>query len=72
MEGFAYSPNSPQRGIIPRSMEEIFKYIETCPNKNSRFLVRASYLQIYKDCISDLLRPERQNLSIREDKRKGL
>lgn len=27
MEGFKYSQNDPQRGIIPRSMEEIFRYI---------------------------------------------
>tara|TARA_B110000208_G_C11670982_1_gene395197 strand:- start:15 stop:794 length:780 start_codon:yes stop_codon:yes gene_type:complete len=37
-----------------------------------RFLVRASYLQIYNDMISDLLKPERSNLSIREDKRRGV
>merc|ERR1711871_1825502 len=37
-----------------------------------RFLVRASYLQIYNEQISDLLKPERSNLSIREDKRRGV
>jgi hypothetical protein len=35
-------------------------------------MVRASYLQIYNDNISDLLKIERQNLSIREDKKKGV
>merc|ERR1711871_1754653 len=39
---------------------------------NMRFLVRASYLQIYNEQISDLLKPERSNLSIREDKRRGV
>jgi hypothetical protein len=34
--------------------------------------VRASYLQIYNEVISDLLKPERTNLSIREDKKKGV
>lgn len=34
-------------------------------------MVRASFLQIYNEVISDLLRPERFNLSIREDKKKG-
>lgn len=35
-------------------------------------MVRASYLQIYNEHISDLLKPERQGLQIREDKRKGV
>merc|ERR1712151_788041 len=53
-------------------MEEIFKFIENASNSQTTFMVRASYLQIYMEVISDLLRPERTNLSIREDKRKGL
>jgi kinesin family protein 3/17 len=32
--------------------------------------VRASYLQIYNEVISDLLKPDRTNLAIREDKRR--
>jgi hypothetical protein len=35
-------------------------------------MVRVSYLQIYNDNISDLLRAERQSLQIREDKKKGI
>lgn len=27
MEGFKYNGNDPQRGIVPRAMEEIFRYI---------------------------------------------
>jgi len=27
MEGFKYQQNDPSRGIIPRAMEEIFRYI---------------------------------------------
>ena len=34
--------------------------------------MRASYLQIYNEMISDLLKPDRNNLSIREDKKKGV
>jgi len=34
-------------------------------------MVRASYLQIYMEGINDLLRPDRVNLNIREDKKKG-
>ena len=35
-------------------------------------MVRTSYLQIYNEYISDLLRTERTNLHIREDKKKGV
>eukprot|EP00743_Colponemidia_sp_Colp-15_P008644 GILK01009407.1.p1 GENE.GILK01009407.1~~GILK01009407.1.p1 ORF type:complete len:1148 (+),score=247.81 GILK01009407.1:126-3569(+) len=72
MEGFTFTSTDEARGITPRAMEEIFKYIENCSNPHSRFLVRASYLQIYNEVISDLLKPERTNLNIREDKRKGV
>jgi len=72
MEGFKYSGCDPQRGIVPRSMEQIFKYIEASSNKNSTFMVRASYLQIYNEVISDLLKTDRTSLSIREDKKKGI
>ncbi|CAB1096787.1 unnamed protein product [Ectocarpus sp. CCAP 1310/34] len=41
-------------------------------NSRMRFLVRASYLQIYNEQISDLLKPERNNLTIREDKKRGV
>eukprot|EP00761_Pharyngomonas_kirbyi_P013092 gb/GECH01013119.1/.p1 GENE.gb/GECH01013119.1/~~gb/GECH01013119.1/.p1 ORF type:complete len:907 (+),score=235.75 gb/GECH01013119.1/:1-2721(+) len=69
MEGFT---SEEQRGIIPRASEEIFNYIENCTNPNIKFLVRASYLQIYNEVISDLLKPERKHLNIREDKKKGV
>ena len=38
----------------------------------SKYLVRASYMQIYNETISDLLKEDRGNLSIREDARKGV
>ena len=59
MEGFKYNVGDPQRGIIPRSMEEIFKFIQMQSNKNTTFMVRVSYLQIYNEIISDLLKVER-------------
>lgn len=60
------------RGIIPRTVEDIFAYIENDPEPTSRYLVRASYLQIYNEVISDLLKPEKNNLVIREDRRRGV
>ncbi|CAL5221751.1 g4003 [Coccomyxa viridis] len=62
----------PQRGIIPRAVEDIFTCIESDTATGSKYLVRASYLQIYNEVISDLLKPERHNLTIKEDKKRGV
>ena len=72
MEGFTYNSQAEQRGIIQRTIEDIFTYIEHTSNQNTKFIIRASYLQIYNESISDLLKPEKKNLQIREDKKKGI
>ena len=72
MEGFTYDCTDGLRGIIPRCIEDIFGYIESFSNLNTKFMVRASYLQIYNEYISDLLKPDKVNLQIREDKKKGV
>lgn len=72
MEGFTYNSNDLLRGIIPRSIEEIFNYIELFSSSDTKFMVRASYLQIYNEAISDLLKPEKTSLQVREDKKKGV
>ena len=43
------------RGIIPRSIEQIFGHVSINANKNVRFLARASCIQIYQEVVSDLL-----------------
>lgn len=35
-------------------------------------MVRTSYLQIYNEVVSDLLRSDRVNLNIREDRKRGV
>ena len=74
MEGFTYDQYDESRGIIPRTIEDIFAYIESNSNKDTKFIIRAAYLQIYNEMISDLLKPNNpnKNLNIREDKKKGL
>eukprot|EP00927_Polykrikos_kofoidii_P024644 TRINITY_DN22371_c0_g1_i1.p1 TRINITY_DN22371_c0_g1~~TRINITY_DN22371_c0_g1_i1.p1 ORF type:complete len:1381 (+),score=219.86 TRINITY_DN22371_c0_g1_i1:125-4267(+) len=67
-----FDGESDRAGIIPRSMDEIFQHIRHCRGPQSRFLVRASYLQIYNEVISDLLKPDRTHLMIREDRRRGV
>jgi kinesin family protein 3/17 len=72
MEGFNSAGSVEERGIIPRAIEQIFQHIQSNVSARMRFLVRASYLQIYNEAISDLLKPERNNLAIREDKKRGV
>ena len=38
-----------RRGIIPRAIQDIFHTIQTDTAPNSKYLVRASYLQIYNE-----------------------
>ena len=72
MEGFIYDYLSPKKGLIPRAIENIFKYIENNLNSDTTFIIRVTYLQIYNESIDDLLKPEKKNLSIRENNKKGL
>jgi len=38
MEGFQYSGCHPERGIVPRALEDIFEYIESYSNDRVRVL----------------------------------
>jgi hypothetical protein len=38
-----------RRGIIPRTIHQLFDTIRADTNPNSRWVVRVSYLQIYKE-----------------------
>ena len=72
MEGFTYDSKNPNRGIIQRTIQDIFNFIETTSDENTKFIIRASFLQIYNENISDLLKSDKKNLQIREDKKKGI
>ncbi|NXR85703.1 KIF17 protein, partial [Hypocryptadius cinnamomeus] len=43
---------SSQKGIIPRAFEHIFESVQCA--ENTKFLLRASYLEIYNEDIRDL------------------
>lgn len=64
------------RGIIPRAVDDVFEHIShdcgATAGDTVNYLVRASYLQIYNEVISDLLKPENKNLMIREDTKRGV
>jgi kinesin family protein 3/17 len=63
MEGVHDDPV--HQGIVPRAIKDIFRSISADSTPHHQYLVRASYLQIYNEVISDLLKPERSNLVIR-------
>ena len=42
-------------GIIPKSVDHIFGFIDNGQNSGKKFLVRCAYLEIYNEQILDLL-----------------
>ncbi|KAK9452750.1 P-loop containing nucleoside triphosphate hydrolase protein [Dipodascopsis uninucleata] len=63
--------NSPDRGIIPRIVQQIFDSIMQSPPE-IEYTVRVSYMEIYMEKIKDLLNPVNDNLPIHEDKTRGV
>uniref|UniRef100_A0A8C6RYX4 Kinesin family member 17 n=1 Tax=Nannospalax galili TaxID=1026970 RepID=A0A8C6RYX4_NANGA len=60
-----------QRGIIPRAFEHIFESVQCA--ENTKFLVRASYLEIYNEDVRDLLGADtKQKLELKEHPEKGV
>eukprot|EP00164_Ancoracysta_twista_P000239 GFYU01000341.1.p1 GENE.GFYU01000341.1~~GFYU01000341.1.p1 ORF type:complete len:608 (+),score=194.91 GFYU01000341.1:184-2007(+) len=57
-------------GIIPSAIEHIFEFIEEMFAR--KFLLRASYIEIYNESINDLLAPENSNLKLHETPDKGV
>ena len=69
MEGIREDNNL--KGIIPRMMEYIFDLIPKA-SSDIEFSVKCQYYQIYNEKIQDLLDTRKTDLSIREDKTKGI
>ena len=53
-EGFNREGSIEARGIIPRAIEQIFGHIQKYASPRMRFLVRASYLQIYNEQVRSI------------------
>ncbi|XP_057298227.1 kinesin-like protein KIF17 [Hydractinia symbiolongicarpus] len=69
MQGIEDPPT--QRGIIPRAFEHIFESIQV--SDNAKFLVNASYLEIYNEDIRDLLvKDHKQKLEVKENPDRGV
>mmetsp|Transcript_34853 Transcript_34853/g.110066 ORF Transcript_34853/g.110066 Transcript_34853/m.110066 type:complete len:658 (+) Transcript_34853:1122-3095(+) len=52
-------------GIIPRAAAEVF--VQAAGDPDHKYTVYMSFIQIYMEQINDLLRPESDNIQIRED-----
>ncbi len=60
-----------QRGIIPRTFEHIFEAIDS--SENMKYLVHASYLEIYNEDIRDLLGKDvKRKLNLKQHPDKGV
>ncbi|KAI0233866.1 hypothetical protein L0F63_001645 [Massospora cicadina] len=59
------------KGIIPRIVESIFTDILSSPD-TLEYTVNVSYMEIYMERIRDLLNPRNDNLSIHEEKNRGI
>jgi len=68
--------NNEHAGIIPRSIAQIFDYVDEVSN-SAEVTVSLSFLQLYRETIQDLLGPANgsnigdDNLLIREDPQRG-
>jgi len=60
-------PGNP--GIVPMTIQDLFNHIQNTPHKE--FLLRCSYLELYNECINDLLNSRQVNLQLQEDKHRG-
>ncbi|XP_071091523.1 kinesin-like protein KIF15-B isoform X1 [Haliotis cracherodii] len=63
------------RGVTPRSFEYLFSHInreQQLHGDRKQFLCRCSFLEIYQECVYDLLDPSAEGLHLRENIKKGV
>lgn len=69
MQGVDSPPN--QRGIIPRAFEHVFEAISV--TDDVKFLVLASYIEIYNEEVRDLLSSDtKRRLELKESPERGV
>lgn len=58
-------------GIIPIAIREIFKLLDD-DKTISKYILKASYMELYNETVNDLLNSNNKNLEIRESVTKGV
>lgn len=58
-------------GIVPRASRHIFQHIEN-DTRPIEYSIKASFLEIYREKIRDLLKPSDKELKVRESPQKGV
>jgi hypothetical protein len=53
------------KGLIPLSIQEIFRVIKS-EGSVKQYKISVSYMEIYNECVNDLMNPANKNLEIRE------
>lgn len=55
-------------GLVSLGVQTLFTYMEEA--EDTQFLVRCSYVEIYNECVNDLLNPNATNLKVMEHRSK--
>lgn len=63
MEGSSLNIDDDDRGMIPRSVEKIFKHIQRLKQQRWTYQCKVTYFEIYNDKIRDLLSTQGKNNS---------
>lgn len=71
IEGYDHPPE--MIGIMPRAFETVFTKIQCDTSEERQYLVRASYMELYKEDIRDLLSPNpKDKLELKEKPDSGV
>ncbi|CAE8658076.1 unnamed protein product, partial [Polarella glacialis] len=61
------------RGLAPRAAEQLVQHcVEGSASGESDFILRCSFLEIYRERMRDLLHPQNQSLRVKELPHRGL
>jgi len=71
-EGLATESMLPEvEGIVPRAARQVFEHIEATM-EDTEFTLRCSFLEVYREKMNDLLRPNFEALRVKELPQRGL
>ena len=65
-------PDNLNKGIIPKAFDHVYGCIDDDANSSKKFLVRASFIEIYMEEIKDLLGNTDQKCELKENPQKGV